>query len=220
MEWNVEQFHLKFTPLWATFMGQYMRKSCCERNDSNPVHARWCWCIPMHEPKVSALDEHQHQRKCTGFESFLEHQDLRMYWPNSYTSVNTSILRLIYQLNDLKRIYLTVNNTLFTHENVSEPIIAPGRGMFMPMNQSEQALTKDKIIHVPGPSVIYCGKTLLALWDDDMWINSYISTRIFYILLLFKMLVSKITSCAHNSTWVSWCWRALKLTLTWNPVCQ
>ena len=84
---------------------------------------------PMHEPKVSALDEHQHhQRKCTGFESFLEHQDLRMYWPNSYTSVNTFILRLIYQLNDLKRIYLTINNTLFTHENVSEPIIAPGRG--------------------------------------------------------------------------------------------
>ena len=105
---------------------------------------------PMHEPKVSALDEHQHQRKCTGFESFLEHQDLRMYWPNSYTSVNSFILWLIYQLNDLKRKYLTVNNTLFTHENVSEPIIAPGRGMFMPMNQSEQALTKDKIIHVSG----------------------------------------------------------------------
>ena len=33
--------------------------------------------------KVSALDEHQHQYKCTGFESFLEQQDLRMYWPNS-----------------------------------------------------------------------------------------------------------------------------------------
>ena len=105
---------------------------------------------PMHEPKVSALDEHQHQRKCTGFESFLEHQDLRMYWPNSYTSVNTFILRLIYQLNDLKRIYLTVNKTLFTHENVSEPIIAPGRGMFMPMNQSEQALTKDKLFMFRG----------------------------------------------------------------------
>ena len=41
---------------------------------------------PMHEPKVSALDEHQHQRKCTGFESFLEQQDLRMYWPNSHTT--------------------------------------------------------------------------------------------------------------------------------------
>ena len=175
---------------------------------------------PMHEPKVSALDEYQHQRKCTGFESFLEHQDLRMYWPNSYTSVNTFILRLIYQLNDLKQKYLTVNNTLFTHENVSEPIIAPGRGMFMPMNQSEQAFDKRQINHVPGPSVIYCGKTLLALWDDDMWIKSYISTRIFYILLLFKMLLSKITSCARNSTWVSWCWRALKLILTWNPVCQ
>ena len=29
----------------------------------------------MHELKVSALDEHQHQRKCTGFESFLEQED-------------------------------------------------------------------------------------------------------------------------------------------------
>ena len=34
---------------------------------------------PMHEPKVSALDKHQHQRKCIGFESFREQQDLRMY---------------------------------------------------------------------------------------------------------------------------------------------
>ena len=34
---------------------------------------------PMHEPKVSALNEHQHQRKCTGFKSFLEQQDLRKY---------------------------------------------------------------------------------------------------------------------------------------------
>ena len=31
--------------------------------------------LPVHEPKESALDEHQHQRKCTGFESFLEQQD-------------------------------------------------------------------------------------------------------------------------------------------------
>ena len=173
---------------------------------------------PMHEPKVSALDEHQHQRKCTGFESFLEHQDLRMYWPNSYTSVNTFILRLIYQLNDLKRIYLTANKTLFTHENVSEPIIAPGRGMFMPMNQSEQALTKDKLFMFRGHQSFITAK--LCWWDDDMWIKSYISTRIFYILLLFKMLLSKITCCAHNSTRVSWCWRALKLILTWNPECQ
>ena len=82
------------------------------------------------------------------------------------------------------------------------------------------SVDKRQIIHVPGPSVIYCGKTLLALWDDDMWINSYISTRFFYILLLFKLLLSKITSCAHNSTWKSWCWRALKLILMWNPVCQ
>ena len=41
---------------------------------------------PMHKLKVSALDEHQHQHKCTGFESFLEQQDLSMYWPNSYTT--------------------------------------------------------------------------------------------------------------------------------------
>ena len=25
-------------------LGQYMRKSWCSRNDSNPVHLRWCWC--------------------------------------------------------------------------------------------------------------------------------------------------------------------------------
>ena len=87
-----------------------------------------------------------------------EHQDLRMYWPNSYTSVNTFILRLIYQLNDLKRIYLTINNTLFTHENFSEPIIAPGRGMFMPMNQSEQALTKDKLFMFRGHQSITAAK--------------------------------------------------------------
>ena len=34
---------------------------------------------PMHEPKISTLDGHQHQRKCSGFESFLEQDDLRMY---------------------------------------------------------------------------------------------------------------------------------------------
>ena len=33
----------------------------------------------MHELKVSVLDKHQHQHKCTGFGSFLEQQDLRMY---------------------------------------------------------------------------------------------------------------------------------------------
>ena len=127
---------------------------------------------PMHEPKVSALDEHQHQRKCTGFESFLEHQDLRMYWPNSYTSVNTFILRLIYQLYDLKRIYLTVNKTLFTHENVSEPIIAPGRGMFMPMNQSEQVLTKDKLFMFWGHQSFITAK--LCWWDDDGYVDKII----------------------------------------------
>ena len=175
---------------------------------------------PMHEPKVSALDEHQHQRKCTGFESFLEHQDLRMYWPNSYTSVNTFILRLILPIKWLKtnifnrkqhlvyprKCQRTHNYSRAWHIYANEPI--------------RTSVDKRQIIHVPGPPVIHCGKTLLALWDDDMWIKSYISTRIFYILLLFKMLLSKITSCAHNSTWVSWCWRALKLILTWNPVCQ
>ena len=29
----------------------------------------------LHKLKVSGLDERQHQRKCTGFESFLEQQD-------------------------------------------------------------------------------------------------------------------------------------------------
>ena len=30
---------------------------------------------PMHKRTVSAMDEHQHQRKSTGFETFLEQQD-------------------------------------------------------------------------------------------------------------------------------------------------
>ena len=59
-----------------------MRKSCYEIQIQQYTHidvdAR-----PMHEVKVSALDEHQHQHKYTGFESFLKQQDLRMYWPNS-----------------------------------------------------------------------------------------------------------------------------------------
>ena len=46
---------------------------------------------PLHKPKVSALDEHQHQGKCSGFESFLEQQDLRMYWLNLYTNENEII---------------------------------------------------------------------------------------------------------------------------------
>ena len=32
---------------------------------------------PMHKPKVNAFDDHQHQRTCTGFESFLEQQNLK-----------------------------------------------------------------------------------------------------------------------------------------------
>ena len=34
----------------------YMRKSCCPRNDSNPVHLRWCWYS-------------SENRACTGFET-------------------------------------------------------------------------------------------------------------------------------------------------------
>ena len=37
-------------------------------------------------PKVSALDERKHQRKCIGFELFLEQQKLRICWPISYTT--------------------------------------------------------------------------------------------------------------------------------------
>ena len=43
----------------------------CTRTD---VDAR-----PLNEPMVRELDKHQHQAKCTGFELFLEQQDLRMY---------------------------------------------------------------------------------------------------------------------------------------------
>ena len=34
---------------------------------------------PVHKANVSVLDEHQLQRKCTGFELLLEQQDLRIY---------------------------------------------------------------------------------------------------------------------------------------------
>ena len=123
-----------------------MRKSCCERNDSNPVHARWCWCVQctnrrwVHWTNInisaSALDLNH-------FSSIKTYACIDLI--HTRACVNTFILRLIHQLNDLKQMYLTVNNTLFTHEKVSETIIAPGRGMFLPMNQSEQALTKDKL---------------------------------------------------------------------------
>ena len=107
---------------------------------------------PMHEPKVSALDEHQHQRKCTGFESFLEHQDLRMYWPNSYTSVSTFILRLILPIKWLKtnifnrkqhlvyprKCQRTHNYSRAWHIYANEPI--------------RTSVDKRQIIHVPGPS--------------------------------------------------------------------
>ena len=35
---------------------------------------------------MSADVDDQHQQKCTEFQSFLEQQDLCMYWPNSYTT--------------------------------------------------------------------------------------------------------------------------------------
>ena len=183
----------------------------CTRADVDASNAR---------TKGECIGQHQHQRKCTGFESFLEHQDLRMYWPNSYASVKTFILWLIYQLNDLKRIYLTVKQYLFYPRKGQRTHNCSRAGHVYVNEPIRTIVDKRQIIHVPGPSVIYCGKTLLALWEDDMWIKSYISTRICHILLLFKMLLSEITSCAYNSTWVSWCWRALKLILTWNPMCQ
>ena len=45
--------------------------------------------------KVSALDEHQQQRKCTGFESFLKQQELRIYWPKSYTTEKENKLLIL-----------------------------------------------------------------------------------------------------------------------------
>ena len=41
----------------------------CTRSDARPLH----------ELKVNTLDEHQHQLKSTGFDSFLEQQDVHMY---------------------------------------------------------------------------------------------------------------------------------------------
>ena len=43
---------------------------------SNPVHVRYIDACLMYEPNVRVLGEHQHQCKCTGFESFLEQQNL------------------------------------------------------------------------------------------------------------------------------------------------
>ena len=51
-----------------------MRKLFYERNYSNTVHVR-----PMHQMKVNALDDHQYQPKCTGFESFLEQEKVLMH---------------------------------------------------------------------------------------------------------------------------------------------
>ena len=62
------------------------------------VHAR-----PMHEPKVSALDENQHQRKCTGFESFLEQQDVNACIDLIHTRQKNKIIcsRLLKMLNKM-----------------------------------------------------------------------------------------------------------------------
>ena len=63
-----------------------MRKSSYERMMQIQCTRANVDAHPMHEPKVSALDEHLHQRECTGFESLLEQQDFRMHRPNSYTT--------------------------------------------------------------------------------------------------------------------------------------
>ena len=41
----------------------------CESNDSNPVHASWCWCA-SNARRLVHCDEHQHHWKCNGFKSF------------------------------------------------------------------------------------------------------------------------------------------------------
>ena len=57
-----------------------MCESCYERNDSNPARA-----VPRRADVDTSLNAqtegecNQHQRKCTGFQSFLEQQDLCMY---------------------------------------------------------------------------------------------------------------------------------------------
>ena len=62
--------------------------------------------------KVSALDEHQHQCKFRVFESFLKQQDVRVYWPNSYTTEKQNHLLMFvknYRQNGFK-MPLNMNN--------------------------------------------------------------------------------------------------------------
>ena len=55
------QFFTNFSKwLWFSVvyeLGQYKCKSCCSRNDSNPVHLHWCWCSSNAFASVCALDE-------------------------------------------------------------------------------------------------------------------------------------------------------------------
>ena len=85
-----------------------MRKSCYERNDSIKCMCADVDARSMHQAKVSALVEHQHQHKCTGFESFLKHQayactestDLS---PNSYmTEKQNQLLMFVKNDNQIK----------------------------------------------------------------------------------------------------------------------
>ena len=57
-------------------MGQFMRKSCNKRNDSIQYTRADVNARPMHERKVSALDEHQHQRKAMNLNRFSSNKTL------------------------------------------------------------------------------------------------------------------------------------------------
>ena len=45
-------------------------------------NVHWCWWLS----NARTEDNLQQRHNCTGFESVLEQQDLRMYWPYSYTT--------------------------------------------------------------------------------------------------------------------------------------
>ena len=161
-----------------------MRKSCWREKWFKSSARALMLMRPMHEPKVSALDSINISASALDLNHFSSIKTYACIDLIHTRSVNTFILWLIYQLNDLKRIYLTVNNTLFTqrkgkrthncsrawHVYVNEPI--------------RTSVDKKQIIHVPGPSVIYCGKTLLALWDDDTRIKSLDKIIHFYSYFL------------------------------------
>ena len=62
---------------------RYWANTCVSLVEREIIQTQCTWAYvyvrPMHSPSIRALDEHQHQRACTGFELFLSQQDLHIY---------------------------------------------------------------------------------------------------------------------------------------------